>query len=209
METELTDQFHVVKTRNKRTKPQRKADRLVIADMIVRGKSYRQIHDYLKELRDYKISYSQVRYDAGVIQKQWVEEYLTDINEMKAKELARIDVIEQEAWEAWERSKRTIAKTEKEQVENEQIDKSDTMYQKHRKTRAKKTEQERDADKEFMKIIQWCVDKRCEILGINAAKRYDINWRKQAQAAGINPDTVLDGLTTQFVEMAKKGLSDG
>jgi hypothetical protein len=174
--------------------------------MMLEGKSMYAMRDHINAIRDYDISYSQVVYDCGVIQKQWVKEYLSDINLMKGKELARIDRIEKEAWEAWERSKRNITRSEKEQVENSQMDKSDQVYQKHRKVRAKQIETERDADRKFMEIVQWCVEKRCDILGFNAAKRYDISWRKEAKAAGYNPDEVVEDLAKQFVEAAQKGV---
>ena len=147
-------------------------------------------------------------YDTKVIERQWIEHYLDDVNAMKAKELARIDKIERAAWEAWDASKRTLAKTEKEQVENEQSGKDDKVYQRHRKTRAKKTEQERDPDKKFLETVQWCVEQRCTILGLNAAQRYDISWRKQAEAAGIEPEKLKKKLVDEFVSAARKGLDD-
>lgn len=199
-----------VNTSNKRNEMQKAKDRQVIVDYILQGRSMYSAWQELNKLRsgEYSLSYSQIVYDVKVIERQWIEHYLADVNAMKAKELARIDRIEMAAWNEWERSKRTLAKTEKEQVENEQIGKDDNTFQRHRKTRAKKTEQERDADKEFMKIIQWCVEQRCTILGLNAAQRYDISWRKQAEAAGVDPDKLQDQLVDQFVEAARKGLNE-
>lgn len=199
-----------INTANKRTTMQKIADRKFLVDGLLQGKTMYGVHQELNEARkgEYSLSYSQIVYDIKVIEREWVEHYLEDVNAMKAKELARIDRIERAAWDEWERSKRTIAKTEKEQVENEQVGKDNVAYQKHRKTRAKKVEQERDADKEFMKIIQWCVEQRCKILGLNAAQRYDISWRKQAEAAGIEPEKLKQQLVDQFVNAAKKGLDD-
>jgi len=199
-----------VNTSNKRNETQKASDRRVIVDALLKGESMYSAWQELNKMREgeYSLSYSQIVYDVKVIERQWIEHYLADVNAMKAKELARIDRIEMAAWEEWERSKRTLAKTEKEQVENEQIGKDDKTFQRHRKTRAKKTEQERDADKEFMKIIQWCVEQRCTILGLNAAQRYDISWRKQAEAAGIDPEKLKEQLVDQFVDAARKGLND-
>jgi hypothetical protein len=193
-------------TRNKRTKAQIAADRGVIADMMIEGKSVYTIRDHINAIRKYNLSVSSIGYDMRVIQKEWVETYLQDINVAKAKELARIDRVEKAAWIAWEESKKALTKTEKEKVENEQIGKSGEAYQKHRKVRAKTTEQESNADKEFIKVVQWCVETRCKILGINAPQRYDISWRKQAAAAGLDPDKVKADLVDQFVSAAEKGL---
>lgn len=197
-----------VDRRNKRTKGQRTADRSIIAGLIIEGKKIHEIRDHINDLRDYDLSMTSIYKDMKLVQKQWVEEYLSDINTAKAKELARIDRIEKEAWRAWDESKRDIKKTEKERIENEQIGKNEQPFHKHRKVRAKTTQTERDADKEFMKIVQWCVETRCKILGINAPQRYDISWRKQAQAAGVDPDKVKQDLVNQFVAHAERGLVD-
>jgi len=195
-------------TRNKRTKAQVVADRAVIADMMIEGRGIHYITEHINNIRDgYNLSMSAINYDINVIRKQWIESYLEDINAAKAKELARIDRIEMAAWDAWELSKRTVTKTEKERTENEQVGKTGLAFQKHRKVKAKTTETERDADKEFMKVIQWCVEQRCKILGINAPQRYDISWKKQAEAAGFDPEKVKTDLINQFVSHAEKGLS--
>lgn len=193
-------------THNKRTHAQIVADRLLITELLLEGQTMFKIAQHINSIREYQLSYSQIVYDCRAIEKQWMKEYLGNIDTMKAKELARIDRIEQAAWDAWEASKRTLAQTEKEQTENEQLGRDDKAYQKHRKVRAKKVETERDADEKFMKIIQWCVEQRCKILGFNAPQKLDINWRKQAEAAGMSPDKVKEELVNQFVSYAKQGL---
>lgn len=195
----------VVDTRNKRTRAQILADRMLIAEKLLAGNGVTEITEIINSIRPYNLSRGQISYDVKAVEREWVQHYLKDVNTMKAKELARIDRIEREAWLAWEKSKQALSVTEKEQVENEQSDKSDSVYQKHRKVRAKKVETERDADEKFMNIVQWCVEQRCKILGINAPQRYDINWRKQAEAAGYNPDEMVDELASQFVSAAMKG----
>lgn len=195
-------------TRNKRTKSQIAADRSVIANMMIEGRTSYVIKDHINSIRDgYDLSTSSIIYDMRIIQKQWVASYLQDINVAKAKELARIDRVERAAWDAWEKSKDPARKTEKEKVESEQLDSGDRAFQKHRKVRAKTTEMDRDADKEFMKIVQWCVDTRCKILGINAPQRYDISWKKQAEAAGVDPIKFQKNLEDQFVAAAEKGIA--
>lgn len=194
-----------VDTRNKRTVAQRAADRVVIADLMIAGKPLVQIRDHINAIRSYNLSTSAIAYDAKVIERQWVEEYLADINVAKAKEIARINKIEAAAWAAWEDSKRPLTKTEKEKVENEQSGRGDQVTNKHKKARVKTTEIEKNADKEFMAIVQWCVEQRCKILGINAPQRYDISWRKQAEAQGLDPEKVKQNLVDQFVAAALSG----
>lgn len=195
-------------TRNKRTPAQRSADRVIISEMLISGKPTVEIRDYINAIRPYNLSISSIVYDIKVIEKQWVQAYLTDINVAKAKELARIDKVEAAAWVAWEESKRPLTKTEKEKVENEQSSKGNQTTNRHKKARVKTTEIESNADKEFMKIVQWCIEQRCKILGINAPQRYDISWRKQAEAQGIDPDKLSEELVNQFVSYAEKGLED-
>ncbi len=74
---------------------------------------------------------------------------IVNINEAKAKELARVDHLEREYWEAWERS-----------------------VGEHR-TKTLKTE-EINGDPRYLSGIQWCINKRCELLGLDAPSKTDI-----------------------------------
>jgi hypothetical protein len=62
---------------------------------------------------------------------------------------------------------------------------------------------------EFLKGVERCIDLRMRILGIGQDRTVNINWRKQAEEAGVSPDALVDGLTEQFVNAAMGGGSYG
>ena len=87
---------------------------------------------------------------------------MIDINEAKARELAKIDNLETEYWTAWEKSKEdykqksTKAKgTGEVAITLEKTTKEVIVY----------------GDPRFLAGIQWCISKRCDIIGIDAPKQ--------------------------------------
>jgi hypothetical protein len=50
---------------------------------------------------------------------------------------------------------------------------------------------------------------RCQILGLNAPTTLNINWKKDAEAMGVNPEQMKDMLVRQMVEKAKGAIRDG
>lgn len=88
----------------KRTKEQRENDLNFIAPLLLKGMSYRAIAKELGANRDYEVSMAGVAQDGKVLVAQWHKETLTLITKAKARELAKIDNLEQTYWAAWERS---------------------------------------------------------------------------------------------------------
>lgn len=61
------------------------------------------------------VSQVTVSYDLAAVRKQWLASSLRDFDAMKGEELARLELLEREAWEAWSRSRsaETSSRTEK------------------------------------------------------------------------------------------------
>jgi len=107
-----------------------------------------------------KISQAQVSQDLKFIHGEWVKSALTDFDEIKAGELAKIDRLERENWEAWERSMTERVKTR------------ETIF----RTNTTETMTETVTpvgDPRFLQGVQWCISKRCEIFGLDAPKKLD------------------------------------
>lgn len=101
---------------------------------------------------------STVSRNLEAIRKQWKEAAVRDFNEAKEKELAKIDVLEQTYWESWMRSL-----TEKETTSTKR-----TKRDKQTADEASIKKEHRDGNPDFLRGVQWCINKRCEILGLNA-----------------------------------------
>ena len=93
--------------RHRRTEDQRHRDLALCARMYLQGYTQREIRDSLNT-RDgvkYQLSHVTVHNDLTKARELWLASALVDIDQVKARQLARLDLIERETWEAWEQSK--------------------------------------------------------------------------------------------------------
>src|SRR6516225_5837817 len=105
--------------------------------------------------------------DVAALEKEWLAAAVVDLNAAKAKELARIDRLERVAWRAWQRSCQR-----KERVTTRMEKKLDEDAHKAKTVTSKATEV-RDGNPEYLKRIEWCISKRCELLKLNPPQRLE------------------------------------
>lgn len=187
----------------KRTVGQRENDLVFITDRYVKGYTIKQIKDEINTAREgrYQLSYEQVYKDIQNIHARWIDSYLVNFDQAKAKELAHIDAVEQEYWAAWRRSQEKIEEVESESIKDQQGKAESGGYQ---RTRVKKKEIKRDGSEAYLKGVQWCIEQRCKIMGLlQSTQNINVNWRKEAEANGIDPDGVTNELIEQFLSAAK------
>ena len=116
--------------------------------------------------------------DLAGLRKEWLQSALVDINEAKAKELAKIDQLEVEYWAAWERSKLNAEVEVIEQIGNRrkpkagEKDTDEPAIVPERLKKYKRVEGQ-SGNPAFLAGIQWCITKRCDILGLDAPKRQE------------------------------------
>jgi hypothetical protein len=135
-------------------------DRVKVAEMYLQGKSQSAI------AKVFKVSQQQIAYDLKIIRQRWLESSIRDFDAAKSEELAKIDLIESEAWDAWLKSKqfKETTTTEKGKAPGGDVD----------KTSIKK--EAREGDPRFLGIVDNCIRRRCAILGIDAELKYqDVN----------------------------------
>lgn len=96
---------------------------------------------------------------------EWQQSALIDINEAKARELAKIDALELEYWAAWKRSQ------ENAEVETTKMQGSDPAAP--GKLEKQKRVEGQVGDPRYLQGIQWCIQRRCEIIGIDAPKKQE------------------------------------
>lgn len=83
----------------KRKTHQRLADRALIAKLRLQGKTVDEIAAMLG------VTSRTIQRDLAAIHEEWKTQTLTDTTDLKAREAARLDMLEAEAYAAWERSK--------------------------------------------------------------------------------------------------------
>lgn len=114
------------------------------------------------------IGQATVSRDLHDIEEAWAKDTRTDLNAVKVRELTRIDAIEAEAWQAWFSSKRdggfetTII--EGSRTPNRKTGELTDVVGKKRNTVKKFS---RDGNHYFLQVVQWCVEQRVRILGLD------------------------------------------
>jgi len=118
-----------------------------IADQI--GHSQSTVSEYIRDLSE-----------------DWIRDGIFNMDEAKRAELAKINALEVEAWHAWRRSvglKNRKTRTTGTSAQGNAVD--ETSVVKWREA----------GDPRFLVQIQWCINKRCEILGINAPQKSELD----------------------------------
>lgn len=144
----------------KRTDAQREHDLELISALYLRGK--RQV-DIAAELG---VTQQQISYDLKTIQKRWQQKTVVNINEVKQRELARIDELERTYWEAWERSldERTKTRTERNTTGGEnQVSRDKASIEKETLL----------GIPAYLAGVERCIELRCKILGVHAAQKHE------------------------------------
>ena len=174
-------------------------DRVEIATLYLQGKRQFEIAQILStdQAREYTLTQQTISRDLKMIQRDWQRSAIIKFDEARAQELAKIDNLEREYWRAWERSKTEKKQTVKQRTEGAEL-----------KELTRVQEWEAIGDHRFLEGIQWCINRRCELLGLDAPKRMrifeedllsKINWdsltKQQMQRIvnGEEPTKVIPG----------------
>ena len=110
------------------------------------------------------MSRQQIAYDLKTLHQRWLESALVNVDAAKARELAKIDELERTAYEAWEASRSDKETRTAEKTTGGTADRSKAVSRQER----------RDGNPAYLSIILACIEKRCQILGLNAPKRVTI-----------------------------------
>jgi len=113
------------------------------------------------------VSRQQIGYDLKVLQHRWQESALADFDAKKAAELAKIDELERTYWDAWQRSCQTREVTTQESIRG-----GEGQADEDRRKAGVRKEQ-RDGNPEYLKRVEWCISKRCELLRLNPPQRLE------------------------------------
>lgn len=159
----------------KRTKTQIRKDRVEVASLYLQGWTQAAIGDKLDLARQ------QIGYDLKAIQKEWLKSSLVDFNELRARELSKIDNLESTFWDAWSKSL-TPKKTET--AKNIVGPKEKPI-----RNEFSAKEEQQVGDKRFLDGVAWCIDRRCKLFGLDAPAQVRVGWAKTLPD-GSDPDEV-------------------
>lgn len=97
------------------------------------------------------------------LKKEWLENRLAHMDEQVASELAKIDNLERVAWEAYMAS---VGEFTKEQEKIQYGAPSGRNKKGEEKAREiLKVKEKRTGGNDYLKTVQWCIEKRLEIIG--------------------------------------------
>ena len=167
---------------------------------------------YLEGIPQFKIaekfglSTGTIAQDLVHIRDQWKASTIVNFEEKLGVELAKIDHLEDEAWEAWQKSKESaeIVHRRREYV-RQNLKGKGRGRGKHKlvpiKVTAEKVAKGQVGDPRFLDQVKWCVEMRCRLLGLDKAKGKTpagIDW--DALMAGIGQD-VPDPLEEKLIQL--------
>jgi len=167
-------------------------DRRRIADLYLKGWLQADIADELQ------LSQTTISRDLKTMQGKWIAAALIDFNQAKGNEIAKIDRLEREHWAAWERScldAETITKKGRGKKGSDKPESIEEIHQ--RKGQA--------GDSRFLAGIQWCIDRRIKLFGLDEPDRIVVDWRQEVEEAGIDASDVFE----QLVAVAAEALAEG
>jgi len=181
----------------KRSRLQAQKDQLEIASLYLQGKTQFEIAEILSKdaTRGYTLRQQTISRDLKHIEHAWRHSALIEFNTARARELAKIDNLEREYWKAWERSKTEKKHSEKEKTEGPGLSSQSEGLILKEVTRIQKWEL--IGDHRFLEGVQWCISKRCELLGLDAPL--------QLQHSGM---IQVEDITTQKSKAIKGELID-
>lgn len=123
------------------------------------------------------VTQAQISLDLAAIRSEWRESMLDDFNEAKSRELAKIDHLESTYWKAWEDSMKPIKKQRKKFTgkvdrfkpqDKQQVNEFDTID----------STEERQGNPRFLDGVMRCIEKRVDILGLDAPQKIQIDEKK-------------------------------
>jgi hypothetical protein len=140
--------------------------RKTVASLYLQGKFQSEI------AQEVNVDRGTVSRDITAVEAEWVKSGVMDLNLAKARELAKNDEVERQAWDAW--------KCSRQDAEIMEVT-GTSQAGKSRPEKVKKITKGQAGDPRFLAIIQECCKRRCQILGLDAPKQ------QEHQGAGGGP----------------------
>lgn len=179
-----------------RTKDQREYDLQEIASLYLQGTIQVAIADELNKKRPYEITQQTISRDLKTIRKRWLDSSVRDFDEARADELAKIDLLEVTYWQQFEASQEPVIKRKT-----------------AKKVDGKTTEATQEVslgtgDPRFLQGVQWCIDRRCKLLGLDAPAKNEVTGKGggpiQTQQTPLNLNRLTDDEIESYISIIDK-----
>ena len=125
--------------------------RVQVAALYLRGQTQSAIGSTLG------VTQKTVSNDLSALLAQWRAEALGDTDELRLRELEKINELERTYWTAWEESRGTAKRL--------------TAAKSEGGDRTQVTTEERAGDPRFLSGVERCIERRCKLLGLDAPER--------------------------------------
>lgn len=125
------------------------------------------------------VTFQQISYDLKIVRTQWLESAIRDFDEAKSQELAKLDTLEESLWEAWRKSVAPNKITTKSK---------ETWGSDSEKTKMIVRDEEPNGDPRFLAGIHKCIEKRCQLLGLDAPSKHELTG---ADGKPLSPPQVV------------------
>lgn len=185
----------------KRTVSERARDIALTAKYYLQGHSMRSIADKLNSRAGvtYTITYKSVHNDIMASQDLWLASAIIDLDAFKAQQVAKLDLVEKEAWDAWEKSKANRIRTTKNLEEGREYTAKDINQPDQVVT------ENSAGDIRFLNLAMDCVMKRNELMGL---KTLNINLNKTEESTNSDDPAhqVYDRIRKGIINMDKESL---
>lgn len=161
--------------RRERTEGEKAADLADASKLYLDGLTQRDIVDWFKGNRKYTLSLTVVHKLIRQAIEIWKAQAVASIDEIKARDLAKLADMEREATAAFERSKTHAVKIVQEKFEGRNLARK--VMGKRRAAEVFKTvvtKEQRDGDPRWYQIILECIRERKDILGYAKPKQLEI-----------------------------------
>ena len=149
---------------NKRTRIQIKDDRREIASLYLQGKTQQAIAERLNMTRQ------MVGYDLKAIQRRWWEDTSRNLDEDKARELAKLDELERTHWQAWEDSLEQVTTESSARTTSGRGNGHGSVTE-----QAAIRREGKQGNPAYLRGVMECIDRRCKILGLDAPAKQEIS----------------------------------
>lgn len=115
------------------------------------------------------VSTRQIKRDLKIIRQRWQETQVANVGTRCAREIAKIDLVEREAWDAWDKSKQD-AETRTERIRKGKASGPGNSVEVSIRTEGQA------GDATYLKTVLDCIERRCKLLGLDAPEKhiYDI-----------------------------------
>ena len=176
----------------RRTNDQKLSDRALTAEMYLQG------HTQVDIAQKVGISTGQVCIDLKIIRDQWAASAILNINEAKNRELARINLIEKEAWVDFYGSREDAEGSEQTEGSGPQgLTSASKIWSKGRL-----------GDHQYLRVVLDCTKQRRAILGLDQPTQHHHAYSEpsgeQAAVAALS-DSELDRLRRSLKRNSGKG----